>query len=121
VTVQPQPADPAATDPTTGGTTPAITGKTTTGRHKRHKSGAFANSDTRGTAQTGPVTTGVEPACDADGDGVTDPGAPSSCSSGSTVTTGVQQGNAAPVPYSAPRKHKAAAKKKLRQRRARAR
>jgi RNA polymerase sigma factor (sigma-70 family) len=125
VTVPPQPAEPSITDPATGGTTPALTGKTTTGKHKRHK-GAYANSDPRtGTVQSGPVTTGVEPAasCDANGDGVTDPGAPSTCSSSSngTVSTGVQQGSTAPVPYSAPRKHKKTTKKKLRQRRARAR
>ncbi|MFL5907043.1 MAG: hypothetical protein ACJ75Z_05555, partial [Solirubrobacterales bacterium] len=125
VTVEPQPADPAATDPTTGATAPTVTGKATTGRHKRHK-GALANSEsqTKTGAQSGPVTTGVEPAtCDADGDGVTDPGAPSSCTSGSAVTTGVDQGNTvAPVPYSAPApKKKAVAKKKLRRRQARSR
>jgi len=77
------------------------------------------------------VTTGVEPAtCDADGDGVTDPGAPSSCSSpaapSDTGATGsIEQGGIAPLPYSARKKHKAApkapAKKKVRQRRASAR
>jgi len=123
VTVAPQPADPTATDSaTTGGAVPALTGKAT-GRHKRHK-GAFANSDSRaGTApQPAPLTTGVEPACDADGDGVTDPGAPTSCSSSGAVSTGVEQGTPAPVPYSAPPKHKKSApKKKLRHRRASAR
>jgi hypothetical protein len=97
-----------------------------------------ANSDSQPQsqvpAQTGPVTTGVEPSatCDADGDGVTDPGAPSTCTTTATpgtVDTGVQQGTVAPVPYSAPKKQKAAPKKaasqsspkKVRQRRASAR
>jgi hypothetical protein len=100
-----------------------VTGKTAVGGKRKHHKSALANSDsqTKASAQTGPVTTGVEPACDADGDGVTDPGAPTSCSSGSSVSTGVEQGEAAPVPYTepAPKKHKLS-KKKLRQRRARA-
>ncbi len=78
VTVPPQPTDPAAAaGAQTGGTTAAVT----TGKHHHHKN-AVANSDSQPNtpAQTGPVTTGVEPAtCDADGDGVTDAGAPSSC------------------------------------------
>jgi hypothetical protein len=66
------------------------------------------------------VTTGVEPGtCDADGDGVTDTGAPSSCGSDGTVSAGIEQGNVAPLPYAAPKK-KAAPKRKaaVRQRRA---
>jgi RNA polymerase sigma factor (sigma-70 family) len=99
VTVAPQPADqPSSDSATTGGAAPAITGKTTRGKHKRRK-GAYANSGSQ-TAQSGPVTTGVEPACDANGDGVADPGAPSSCTSGGTVSTGVEQGGtASPTPY----------------------
>ncbi|HEX3294715.1 MAG TPA: hypothetical protein VHR38_13360, partial [Solirubrobacterales bacterium] len=71
----------------------------------------IANTDSKNTTtttQTGPVTTGVEPStagCDADGDGVPDPGAPSTCSAGSTGTTGVDQ--SAPPPatvYSIQRK-----------------
>jgi hypothetical protein len=85
VTVPPQPADQAST----GGTE---TTTPTKGKHKRHKSSALANTDSKGTTapQSGPVTTGVQPAttsCDADGDGVADPGAPSTCSSGGTTTT----------------------------------
>jgi RNA polymerase sigma factor (sigma-70 family) len=124
VTVAPEPADPATTSQATSGTT-AVTGKTTVGGKRKHHKSALANSDsqTKASAQTSPVTTGVEPACDADGDGVTDPGAPTSCSSGSSVSTGVEQGEAAPVPYAepAPKKHKGLSKKKLRQRRAQAR
>jgi RNA polymerase sigma factor (sigma-70 family) len=118
VTVPPQPADPAAaTTPATGGTTAA-----TTGRHRRHHKNAVANSDPSATSpsQSGPVTTGVEPAtCDADGDGVTDAGAPSSCTSppppppapsGTTTGSGIKSGGIKPLSY-AP-KHKAAPKKK---------
>jgi RNA polymerase sigma factor (sigma-70 family) len=86
VTVPPQPADQASTGGT-GSTT------ATKGKHKRHKASTLANTDSRGASgieQSGPVTTGVEPSttsCDADGDGVTDPGAPSTCSSGGTTST----------------------------------
>ncbi len=114
VTVPPQTTDPA----TTGGTAAATTAL---GKHKHHK--PVANSDSKPTEapQTGPVTTGVEPAtCDADGDGVTDPGAPASCTTGTSVDTGVVQGDVTPAPtqYSAPapatKKHHAAPKKKRR-------
>jgi RNA polymerase sigma factor (sigma-70 family) len=118
VTVPPQPTDPAATTGAqTGGTTAA-----TTGRHKHHKS-AVANSDSqpKSPAQTGPVTTGVEPAtCDANGDGVTDPGAPSSCTtpppapSDTGASGSIDQGGVKPLSYTAPRKHKAAPKKRVR-------
>jgi hypothetical protein len=118
---------PPTTEPaTTGGTAAAATTGATavTGKHKHHK--PVANSDSKPTQapQTGPVTTGVEPAvvCDTDGDGVTDPGAPASCTTGTSVDTGVIQGSnvtsAAPTtttPYSAPavpKKHHAARKKK---------
>jgi hypothetical protein len=85
VTVPPQPADQAST----GGTE---TTTPTKAKHKRHKASALANTDSQGAIapQSGPVTTGVQPAttlCDADGDGVADPGAPSTCSSGGTTTT----------------------------------
>jgi hypothetical protein len=113
VTVPPQPANPAtATGAQTGGTTAA----TSTGKHHHHKN-AVANSDSqpKTPAQTGPVTTGVEPAtCDADGDGVTDAGAPSSCTSPpppppAPTDTGasgaIQSGSVKPLSYSAPKKH----------------
>ncbi|MDX6605865.1 MAG: hypothetical protein QOD14_405 [Solirubrobacterales bacterium] len=119
VTVTPQPADPTATTGAqTGGTAATTTGK------RKHHHHAIANTDSQPNpaAQSGPVTTGVEPSttCDANGDGVTDPGAPSSCTTdGGTVTTGVEQGSVAPAPYSAPKKkHRAAPKKKVRHRRA---
>jgi RNA polymerase sigma factor (sigma-70 family) len=84
VTVPPQPADQVSTGGT-GTTTP------TKAKHKRHKASALANTDSKGTAtsESAPVTTGIEPSttsCDADGDGVADPGAPSTCSSGATTT-----------------------------------
>ena len=120
-TLPPQPTDPAlATGAQTGGTTAA----TTTGRHKHHKN-AVANSDSqpKSPAQTGPVTTGVEPAtCDADGDGVVDAGAPSSCtappapttttttSNGTTVSAEIGEVTAKP-PAQTPRKHKSAKKR----------
>ncbi|HKH40630.1 MAG TPA: sigma-70 family RNA polymerase sigma factor [Solirubrobacterales bacterium] len=103
VTVPPPSTDPAAT----GGTT---TSGFPFGKHKRHKGNAVANTDSKGTtpaAQTGPVTTGVEPStsCDTDGDGVTDTGAPSTCSSGSTGSTGLVEGSLEPAqPAVSPRK-----------------
>jgi RNA polymerase sigma factor (sigma-70 family) len=123
VTIPPQPADPtAATGTATGGSTATATG---TAKRKHHHKNAVANSDSqpKTPAQTGPVTTGVEPAtCDADGDGVPDAGAPSSCTTGGTVSTGVVQGEVSPVPYSAPKaapkKHKAAPKKRVKRQRA---
>lgn len=120
VTVPPQPADPAtATGAQTGGTTAA----TTTGKHRHHKN-AVANSDSqpKTPAQTGPVTTGVEPAtCDADGDGVTDAGAPSSCTSPpppppAPTDTGasgaIQSGSVKPLSYSTPKKQRKPAPRK---------
>jgi hypothetical protein len=124
VTVPPQPTDPAATATAqTGGTTAAVTGK------RKHHKNAVANSDSQpqAPAQTGPVTTGVEPAtCDADGDGVTDPSAPSSCSTTPTdgvVGTGIDEGSVGPLPPAMRKKVKAqeAPKKKVRRQRARAR
>ncbi len=126
VTVPPQPTDPAAT---TGAQTGGTTATAMTGRHHRHHKNAIANSDPNATSptQSGPVTTGVEPAtpvCDADGDGVTDAGAPSSCTTpppppptapADTGATGsIQDGAVRPLAYSAPRKHKSAPKKKFR-------
>jgi RNA polymerase sigma factor (sigma-70 family) len=120
VTVPPQPTDPVATTgAATGGTTPTVTGK-----RKHHHKNAVANSDSQPktpATQTGPVTTGVEPAtssCDADGDGVTDTGSTCSSDAPAPIDTGVEQGQIAPVPYSAPKKNKAASKKKVRHRRA---
>ena len=123
VTVPPQPTDPAAaTGAQTGGTTAVAT----TGHHHRHHKNAIANSDPNATSptQSGPVTTGVEPAtCDADGDGVADAGAPSSCTTpppappATTPDTGasgsIQSGAVKPLAYSAPKKHSAAPKKKV--------
>ena len=124
VTVPPQPTDPAATTGAqTGGTTPTAT----TGHHRRHHKNAIANSDPNATSptQSGPVTTGVEPStCDADGDGVADAGAPSSCTSpppppppapaGTGASGSIQNGAVKPLAYSAPKKHKATPKKKIR-------
>jgi hypothetical protein len=117
VTVPPTDAATAATP--TAATTPA----TPTGRHHRHKN-AVANSDSQPSspAQTGPVTTGVEPAtCDADGDGVTDAGAPSSCTApppppppANTGPSGdITDGGIKPL-SSMPKKHRATPKKKVR-------
>jgi len=85
---------------------------------------ANTDSQPKSPVQTGPVTTGVEPStCDADGDGVADPGSPSGCgTSTGTVGTAVQQGTVSPTLYSAPKQHKAAprksaSKKKVSQRR----
>jgi RNA polymerase sigma factor (sigma-70 family) len=132
VTVPPQPADEVATA-ATGGT--ASTTAPWTGKHKRRKGGALANTDSKGTAsipQTGPVTTGVEPSttsCDADGDGVIDPGAPTTCSSstGATQPATVQPESmlVTGTLTTAIKKHKSTsrkkAKKKAKQPRARAR
>jgi hypothetical protein len=110
VTVPPHPADPA----TTGGTT-------TSGfpfrKQKRHKGNAVANTDSNGattTPQTGPVTTGVEQSsCDADGDGVTDAGASSSCSSAPATSGGLVEGSLEPAqPPVSPRKKRAAPRDK---------
>jgi hypothetical protein len=113
VTVPPQPAEPGATGGTATSTLPQAIGN----KRKRHKGHNIANTDsnrTGTTPQTGPVTTGVEPAttCDANGDGVTDPGAPSNCATG-TTTTGTEQGAIDPATvYSAPRKKRAAPREK---------
>src|SRR5204862_7606950 len=122
-TVRPQPAEPTtATGQPTGATAPVPGTKTIAGKHKHHKGLANTDAQTKTAPESGPVTTGVEPAtCDADGDGVVDPGAPASCSSGGSVSTGVQQGDVSPVAYAAPKKHLSAHKKKIRQRRARSR
>ena len=113
VTVPPESTDPA----TTGGT--ATSALPPGSKRKRHKGTNIANSDSKApttTPQTGPVTTGVEPStagCDADGDGVTDPGAPESCSTGSTGTAGttgtVDQSTPPPTEYSVQRKKKRSA------------
>ena len=68
------------------------------------------------------LVTGVEPSstCDANGDGVADPGAPSTCTTGSTgTTTGTDQTTTATPPaavYSVPAKKqrsKSTSKQKL--------
>src|SRR5262249_20274689 len=88
VTVPPQTSQPG----TTGGTASTLP----LGKRKHHHGNNIANTDKGGTTapQTGPVTTGVEPSttpCDADGDGVADPGAPATCATATTPTTGVSQ------------------------------
>ena len=122
VTVPPQPTDPAAaTGAQTGGTTAAAA----TGKRHRHHKNAIANSDPNSSspAQSGPVTTGVEPAtCDADGDGVTDAGAPSSCTApppppptapADTGASGaIQSGSVKPLSYSAHKKQRSPRRKK---------
>ncbi len=128
VTVSPQPTDPTtATSAQTGGTTAAAT----TGHRHRHHKKAIANSDPNATSpQSGPVTTGVEPStpasptCDADGDGVADAGAPSSCTTppppppAAPIDTGasgsIQDGAVKPLAYSVPKKHKPAPRKRHR-------
>ncbi|HEX6587084.1 MAG TPA: hypothetical protein VF052_10050, partial [Solirubrobacterales bacterium] len=107
VTVPPQPTDPATT-PETGGATP-LPGRT--GKRKRRKPIANTDSHAPTAPQTGPVTTGVEPAssCDADGDGAPDAGA--TCSGDSAVTTGLEEGTVEPAPYVAPPKTRPAKKK----------
>ena len=102
VTVPSQSSQPA----TTGGTAST---EPTGNKRKRHKGNKIASTDSKGsttTAQTAPVTTGIEPSttgCDADGDGVTDPGAPSTCSTGTTTTTTPDQTTPPPATYSVPR------------------
>jgi RNA polymerase sigma factor (sigma-70 family) len=105
VTVPPQPSEAA----TTGGTaTSVLPGN----KRKRHRGNSIANTDSKGpstTPQTAPVVTGVEPSstCDANGDGVTDPGAPTTCTTGSTGgTTGADQTTTTPpaAVYSVPLK-----------------
>jgi RNA polymerase sigma factor (sigma-70 family) len=114
-TVTVPPTDPAATPVAqTGGTTAAAT----TGKHKHHHKNAVANSDSQpnSPAQSGPVTTGVEPAtCDADGDGVTDPGAPSSrtappAPTNTGATGDLQSGSIKPL-SATPKKHRTTKKK----------
>jgi RNA polymerase sigma factor (sigma-70 family) len=127
VTVPPAPIDPAAT----GGTLPT---STLPGRHRRHNKDITANTD-QGTSATptAPVTTGVEPTavpqaspCDADGDGLVDPGAPAACTSDTGATTTDPNTSTTPetttattvTAYAAPeKKRKAPAKKKHRHRR----
>jgi RNA polymerase sigma factor (sigma-70 family) len=91
VTVPPETSDPA----TTGGTASAL--PIIGNKRKRHKGNSIANTDSKGTSttpQTAPVVTGVEPSstCDTNGDGAADPGAPSTCTTGTTGgTTGADQ------------------------------
>ena len=126
VTVPPQPTDPAAIPPT-GGVAPL---PTRTGKRKHRAPIANTDSNVTGSTQSGPVTTGVEPAtCDADGDGAPDPGAPSTCTtttdgSGTTTTEG-ESVTASSTPYAATmtleqRRVTAKKKKRVRRRLARA-
>ncbi|HEY6770870.1 MAG TPA: hypothetical protein VI035_00305, partial [Solirubrobacterales bacterium] len=97
VTVPPQSGEEA----TTGGTATSVL--PLGNKRKRHKGNNIANTDSKGTSttpQTGPVTTGVEQSstCDANGDGVTDPGAPATCTPGSTTpTTGEEESSSSPA------------------------
>ena len=129
VTVPPQPADPAAIPPTAA-VTPL---PDRTDKRKHDKPIANTDSNVTGSTQTGPVTTGVEPAtCDADGDGAPDPGAPSTCTATTdgtgtaATTTEVESETVSSTPYAATmtlkqQKVPAKKKKKVRQRRALAR
>jgi RNA polymerase sigma factor (sigma-70 family) len=119
-TVTVPPTDPAATASATTGAAAVPT----TGKHKHHKN-AVANSDPQPSspAQSGPVTTGVEPAtCDADGDGVTDAGAPSNCTTSTpapaptnTGATGaIEQGGVKPLSAAPPKKPHKAPRKRVR-------
>jgi hypothetical protein len=115
VTVPPQ----TDQDASTGGTT---TSGYPFAKHKRHKGNAVANTDSKGsatTSPTAPVVTGVEPStstCDTDGDGVTDPGAPSDCSSGSSSSsTNLVEGSMQPAqPVASPKKKSAGKAKSAR-------
>jgi RNA polymerase sigma factor (sigma-70 family) len=108
VTVPPQPSEAA----TTGGTATSVL--PLGNKRKRHKADSIANTDSKGpstTPQTAPVVTGVEPSstCDTNGDGVADPGAPSTCTTGATTgtTTGADQTTTTTPPasvYSVPLK-----------------
>ena len=106
MTVPPQPSEAA----TTGGTATSVL--PLGNKRKRHKGDSIANTDSKGpstTPQTAPVVTGVEPSstCDANGDGVADPGAPTTCTTGSTgATTGADQTTTTPpaAVYSVPLK-----------------
>ncbi len=107
VTVPPQPSEAA----TTGGTATSVL--PLGDKRKRHMGNSIANTDSKGpstTPQTAPVVTGVEPSstCDANGDGVADPGAPTTCTTGSTgATTGADQTTTTTPPaavYSVPLK-----------------
>ena len=120
VVVPPVPADPTTSDqPTTSAVPPPLFGK-----HRRKK-GAVANTDsqTRPTTQTAPTITGLQTGCDADGDGLVDPGADPACA-GPGTTTGVSSTESAPpavAPQSLAPKKKAAPKSKLKRKRASAR
>jgi RNA polymerase sigma factor (sigma-70 family) len=107
VTVPPESSDPAATGGTASSVLPLGN------KRKRHRgNNSIANTDSKNTTtttQTGPVTTGVEPstsACDANGDGAVDPGAPSTCVPGSTGTTGVDQTAPPPATVYSVQRHK---------------
>jgi RNA polymerase sigma factor (sigma-70 family) len=112
VTVPPQSGEAAATGGTATGVLPLGN------KRRRHKGNNIANTDSKGTSttpQTGPVTTGVEPSstCDANADGVTDPGAPASCTPGSTAPTTTTESPPATVPvYSVPQKKRSHSRSK---------
>ncbi|MGH2982954.1 MAG: hypothetical protein ACRDK5_01660, partial [Solirubrobacterales bacterium] len=111
VVVPPVPVDPTTTAaaPTTGTPPPPLFGK-----HKRKK-GAIAESQTKATTQTAPAPTTPPLNCDANSDGLVDPGSDPACA-GPGTTTGVSSTDSAP-PAVAPKaigssKKKAASKEK---------
>jgi Sigma-70, region 4 len=122
VVVPPVPAEPTTTGhPTTDAVPPPLFGK-----HKRKK-GAVANSESHTnpttTAPAGSTTTGLQPGCDANGDGLVDPGSDPACAGPGTIT-GVTSTESAPPqvePQSIAPKKKAAPKRKVKRRRAAAR
>jgi RNA polymerase sigma factor (sigma-70 family) len=136
-TNQPAPAAPptetVTVPPAHEADAPGATAPFPVTKHKRHKSPVTANTDQgTSTSQTGPLTTTVEPStsptnCDADGDGVTDAGAPSDCTTGTvspspdTPGSGVQDAGLAPASAAYVAPSKPAPKKKLKRRRALAR
>jgi RNA polymerase sigma factor (sigma-70 family) len=130
VTVAPVPEDPSATTETGGvapipgkcaARTPATTIRTCD-QHKR-KHGAQANSDgqQKTAPTTGPVTTGLDPACDANGDGIADPGTSTTCT-GPASSTSLGTADSQPATLLANAKKKAKKKaQSAKRRRARAR
>jgi RNA polymerase sigma factor (sigma-70 family) len=113
VLVPPVPAeDPEATEEEgTGGLTAE---GTITKRKRKHAQANSGQTKTGTTTTPAPVTTGLDPACDADGDGITDPAASSSCPPGTPVGTTVTTAETQPVQLATPKKSASAKKKKAR-------
>jgi hypothetical protein len=84
------PVEPTtAAPPTTGTASPPLFGK-----HRRKK-GAVAESQTKANTQTAPAPTTPPLNCDANGDGLVDPGSDPACA-GPGTTTGVSSTDSAP-------------------------